>query len=248
MTTEASTFPRFGFPLAPPRMRVVSEWMSTRERSKWPEPPDGNGRPVMLVPGFMAGDTSLTRMAVWLREGGFTLARSGIRWNTGCIEPTVVELQRRLERATDEAGQPALLIGQSRGGSIGRAISVLSPHLIDTLVTLGSPLLDQLAVKPRVWPSIITVGTLGTLGVPGMFSVSCLRGSCCRRTIEATTASFPEPIRFISVYSRSDEIVRWEACLDESAEQLEVDTSHMGMGMDRDVWSALSAQLSMPRP
>jgi pimeloyl-ACP methyl ester carboxylesterase len=200
----------------------------------------------MLIPGFMAGDTSLTRMAVWLRSGGFILARTGIRWNTACMEPTVVELQRRLERATDEAGQPALLVGQSRGGSIARALAVLAPDLVDTVVTLGSPLLDQLAVRAQVWPSILTVGVLGTIGVPGMFGLSCFRGDCCARTLDAITAPFPEHIRFISVYSRSDEVVRWEACLDPFANLLEVDCSHVGMGMCRDVWVALAAKLAAP--
>ena len=46
-------------------------------------------RSILLIPGFMAGDQSLTRMAVWLRTGGFVLSRSGIRWNAGCMEPTV---------------------------------------------------------------------------------------------------------------------------------------------------------------
>jgi pimeloyl-ACP methyl ester carboxylesterase len=247
MSLDASTIPRIGIPLAPPRPRIASEFLSTLDRGSWPEPPIGDGQPVMLIPGFLAGDASLTRMAVWLRSGGYTLARSGIRWNTGCMEPTVVELQRRLERAVEEAGQPALLIGQSRGGSIGRALAVLAPELIDTLVTLGSPLLDQLAVKPRVWPSIVTVGMLGTIGVPGMFSLSCLRGDCCARTVEAVTASFPEHIRFISVYSRSDEVVRWKSCLDLAAIQMEVETSHVGMGMSRDVWSALAAELDASR-
>jgi pimeloyl-ACP methyl ester carboxylesterase len=247
MSIDASTLPRIGIPLAPPRLRIVSEFLSTADRDAWPQPPSGDGRPVMLIPGFMAGDTSLTRMAVWLRAGGYKLARSGIRWNTDCLEPTVVDLQRKLERAVDEAGQPALVVGQSRGGSIGRALSVLSPELIDTLVTLGSPLLDQLAVKARVWPSIVTVGALGTIGVPGMFSVSCVRGSCCERTLEAVTAPFPDHIRFLSVYSRSDEVVRWEACLDEAAVQVEVDTSHVGMGWAREVWTAVAAELNAPR-
>jgi pimeloyl-ACP methyl ester carboxylesterase len=247
MSIDASTIPRIGIPLTSPRPRVAAEFLSTLDRRSWPEPPAGDGRPVMLIPGFLAGDTSLTRMAVWLRSGGYTLARSGIRWNTGCMELTVVELQRRLERAVEQAGQPALLVGQSRGGSIGRALAVLAPDLIDTLVTLGSPLLDQLAVKPRVWPSIITVGALGTIGVPGMFSMSCLRGRCCARSIEAITAPFPEHIRFLSVYSRSDEVVRWESCLDAAATQLEVDTSHIGMGMAREVWTALAGELGVPR-
>src|ERR1700733_791984 len=247
MSIDATTLPRIGIPLAPPRLRLASEFLSTLHRDSWPEPPSGQGRPVMLIPGFMAGDTSLTRMAAWLREGGYTLARTGIRWNTDCMEPTVIELQRRLERAVDEAGQPALVVGQSRGGCIGRALSVLAPDLIDSLVTLGSPLLDQLAVKARVWPSIVTVGTLGTIGVPGMFSVSCLRGNCCARTVEAITAPLPEHIRFVSVYSRSDEVVRWESCLDDAATQVEVDTSHVGMGWAREVWTAVAAVLNAPR-
>jgi hypothetical protein len=81
-----------------------------------------------------------------------------------------------------------------------------------------------------------------------MFSVSCMRGRCCERTLAAVTAPFPEHIRFISVYSRSDEVVRWESCLDEAADLLEVDASHIGMGMARDVWSALAAELAAPRP
>lgn len=247
MSIDASTLPRIGIPLAPPRPRLAAEFLSTLRHDRWPEPPIGGGRPVMLIPGFMAGDTSLTRMAVWLRKGGYTLARSGIRWNTDCMQPTVIELQSRLERAVQEAGQPALVVGQSRGGSIGRALSVLSPELIDSLVTLGSPLLDQLAVKAPVWPSIVTVGALGTIGVPGMFSVSCLRGSCCGHLVEAITAPLPDHIRFISVYSRSDEIVRWESCLDGAAIQVEVDTSHIGMGWAREVWTALAAELNAPR-
>jgi triacylglycerol lipase len=200
----------------------------------------------MLVPGFLAGDTSLTRMAVWLRSGGYELTRSGIAWNTGCMEETVKQLEGRLERGVHSAGQPALIVGQSRGGAIGRALSVLRPELVDTLVTLGSPLLDQLAVKPRVWPSIVTVGTLGTLGVPGMFALSCLRGECCARTREAIAAPFPDGPRFLSLYSRNDEVVRWRACLDPGAEAIEVHTSHVGMGMAREVWSTLTARLPGP--
>jgi pimeloyl-ACP methyl ester carboxylesterase len=243
MATDASTGFGFGLPLAPPRPRVASEWLSTRDSSHWPDPPAGDGQPVMLIPGFLAGDASLTRMAVWLRTGGYVLARSGIRRNTGCMEDIVGDLERRLERAVDAAGRPALLIGQSRGGSIARAMATLRPELVETLVTLGSPLRDQLAVHWRTWPSIIAIGALGTIGVPGMFGAGCLRGECCARTIDAVTSPFPDGVGFISVYSRSDEVVRWEACLDPAAIQLEVDTSHIGMGFSRGVWTALASEL-----
>jgi pimeloyl-ACP methyl ester carboxylesterase len=245
MTSQATTAPRFGLPHAAPRARVLREWLSTRDAAKWPAPPEGDGRPVMLIPGFLAGDPSLTRMALWLRSGGYSLARSGIGWNTGCMEPTVEALAVRLERAVDRTGKPALLIGQSRGGSIGRALTVLRPDLVQTLVTLGSPLLDQLAVTRRVWPSIGAIGLLGTLGVPGMFSLSCLRGACCARTRAAVVGPFPDEVEFVSVYSRNDEVVRWEACLDPFAASLEVQTSHVGMGIAREVWTELAAALAV---
>jgi triacylglycerol lipase len=111
-------------------------------------------------------------------------------------------------------------------------------------VTLGSPVLDQLAVARRVWPTIGAVGLLGTLGVPGMFRLSFWRGDCCARTRSAVTDPFPEGVRFLSLYSRSDEVVHWEACLDPAAEQLEVATSHVGMAVARSVWSALAAELA----
>jgi triacylglycerol lipase len=243
MSTDAPTVPRFGLPLALPRLRALGEWNSTRDRKRWPTPPQGDGRPVMLIPGFMAGDGSLTRMALWLRSGGYELARSGIVWNTGCLEPTVTSLEQRLERAVQRAGRPALLVGQSRGGVIGRVLAVRRPDLVETLVALGSPILDQLAVKRHVWPSIAAVGMLGTLGVPGMFSISCARGDCCAVARTETLASLPGHVRFLSFFSRSDEVVRWEACLDPAATPVEVETSHIGMAMAEPVWSALAAEL-----
>ena len=244
MSTDAGTFPRLGIRLAPSRPRLVAEWLSTTDRRRWPQAPSGDGRPVMLIPGFLAGDQSLTRMAVWLRTGGFLLARSGIRWNVDCMEPIVQSVETRLEREVSAAGCRAVIVGQSRGGSIARAMAVLRPDLVETVVTLGSPLLDQLAIRARTWPSVLGVGLLGTIGVPGLFSWSCFAGDCCARSVTAALAPFPPTVRFISVYSRSDEIVRWEACLDPAAVHIEVDASHLGMGVSRNVWLAVGGELA----
>ncbi len=223
--------------------RIAREWLSTRERATWPDPPAGHGRPVMLIPGFLAGDASLTRMAAWLRGGGWAPVPSGINWNIDCLEPTVERLRVRLCDAVEEHGRPALIVGQSRGGAVGRALTVLYPELVDTLVTLGSPLTDQLAIRSRTWASVGAVGLLGTAGMPGMFSLRCLRGRCCAQTTAALTAPFPAGVGFCSLYSRSDEIVRWRACLDPAATHVEVDTSHIGMAFDRRVWTAVAAAL-----
>jgi pimeloyl-ACP methyl ester carboxylesterase len=141
---DASSFPRLGLPLTPPHPRLLREWRSTANREGWPAAPPGDGRPAILIPGFLAGDESLTRMAIWLRTGGFELTRSGIRWNIGCMESIVASVERRLEDAVQTTGRRALVVGQSRGGTVGRTLAVLRPDLVEALVTLGSPLRDQL--------------------------------------------------------------------------------------------------------
>jgi triacylglycerol lipase len=133
-----------GFPR--PRARpaalptLLRETLSTRDAQRWPAPPPGDGRPAMLVPGFLAGDPSLARMVRWLRGGGWQTIRPAIRLNVDCMEPAVERLEQRLEAAVvAREGRRTLVIGQSRGGLYGWALAVRRPDLVETLVTLGSP-------------------------------------------------------------------------------------------------------------
>lgn len=223
---------------------MVDEWRSTRNQAAWPEPPNGEGRPATLIPGFLAGDPSLTRMAKWLRSGDHELVRSGIRWNVDCMAKTVNSVERRLERAVDADGRRALVVGQSRGGAIGKVLAIRRPDLVETLVTLGSPLRNQTDVHPRVWASIGIVGGLGTAGVPGLLSRECMNGECCRQARGEFYRRFPEDVRFISFYSKGDTVVRYEACLDRAAEHIEVESSHLGMGVDAALWKLFAAELN----
>ena len=50
-------------------------------------------------------------------------------------------------------------------------------------------------------------------------------------------------MRLVSLYSRTDGIVDWRACLDPAAENVEVDASHVGMAVSRDVYRAVAAAL-----
>jgi triacylglycerol lipase len=223
---------------------MLDEWRSTQRQSEWPEPPDGDGRPAILIPGFLAGDPSLTRMAKWLRTGDFSLVRSGIRWNVDCMERTVSSVEGRLEAAVEGDGRRALVVGQSRGGAIGKVLAIRRPDLVETLVTLGSPLLNQTAVHLRVWPSITLVGGLGSAGVPGLLSTECMQGDCCRTARHEFLMRFPDDVRFISFYSKNDTVVKYEACLDPAAEQIEVESSHLGMGVDARLWALLAGELA----
>jgi hypothetical protein len=121
------------------------------------------------------------------------------------------------------------------------------PDLVGGIVTLGSPLTDPLAIHPLVRAQVYAVGALGTVGVRGVFRRSCLWGDCCTDFWADAEAPFPKGVRFLSVYSRSDGIVRWQSCLDPYAEHLEIRASHIGMGMHPRSWRAVASELERLR-
>jgi triacylglycerol lipase len=206
--------------------------------------PDGRGRPALLIPGFLAGDTSLALMGDWLRRGGYRACRTGMRVNADCGGTAVTRLEQRLERVVREQGQRAVVIGQSRGGSFAKVLAVRRPDLVCGLVTLGSPHVDPLAVHPVVRLHVEAVGRLGSLGAPGLFKLSCLNDDCCSSFWQELAKPTPAGVGFVSVYSRSDGIVDWHACLDPAAdEQVEISSSHVGMAVSPAAWKAVASAL-----
>src|SRR4051795_10133172 len=204
----------------------------------------GEDRPVLLIPGFLAGDGSLSTMTRWRRAGGYHTHRAGIRANVSCSEYACDRLEKRLEGFAEATGQRVAIIGQSRGGTFARALAVRRPELVSGIVTLGSPLRDQLAVHPLVRLNVGLVGALGTFGLRGMFSLDCLRGRCCQELRAHVHDPLPDDVGFVSIYSKSDGVVRWQSCLDEDAEHAEVDSSHCGMAVHRDVFRVVAEVLA----
>jgi triacylglycerol lipase len=195
---------------------------------------------VLLVPGFMAGDQSLSVLAGWLRRRGARTARAGMLLNTDCAERAVGGIESRLRRLAEHADKRVTLIGQSRGGELARVAALRNPDLVSTLVMLGSPVLDPLSVGPTVLGAVRSVARLGDLGVPGMLSSKCGDGPCCATFREDLQAPLPPVVRAVAIYSRSDGIVSWEACLDPSAEHVEVESSHGGMSVNARVYRVLA--------
>lgn len=205
---------------------------------------DGRGRPVMLIPGFLAGDASLGPMAAWLKRAGYRPARAGMRANVDCSGALVGKLEERLERVVREQGMRAVVIGQSRGGALAKVLAVRRPELVAGVVTLGSPQLAPLAVHPLVRVPLHAVGTLGSLGAPGLFRRSCLDGECCAEFWSDLAGPLPARVGLVAVYSRSDGIVDWRACLDPHAdEQVEIAASHLGMAVSPAAWKAIASAL-----
>ena len=204
---------------------------------------DGAGQPVLLIPGFLAGDDSLRVMARWLKGTGHHPSRAGIRVNVGCSGKAIERLEERLERLVAERGARAAVIGHSRGGTFARVLARRRPDLVAGVVMLGTSQADPFAVHPLVRAQIAAIRTLGRLGVPGLFSHGCLEGDCCADFWKAFEAPPRRGVRYVSVYSRTDGVVHWEACLDPAAEAVEVSSSHCGMAVHPDVFRVVADRL-----
>jgi triacylglycerol lipase len=206
--------------------------------------PAGEHRPVLLIPGFMAGDLSLGTMSSWLRRAGYCVHRTGIRANFDCSEEACTKLEARLEHMAGRHGERVIVIGQSRGGVFAKALAARRPELVEGIVTLGSPVMGQLSVHPLVLAQVGLVSALGTAHVPGMFSWSCLKGECCSRFRAALEGPFPDDVGYVALYSKSDGIVQWRSCLDPAADaRVEVSASHCGMGVNAQAFLAVADAL-----
>ena len=227
---ELRFWPELAALLSDPRF-----WSPARKRSR---------QPVLLIPGFLAGDASLTVMAGWLRRRGHRVRTSGIHLNVGCSGRDL----DRLDAALTAFDEPVVIIGQSRGGTLARALAARHPDRVAALVTLGSPVLDPLAVSSSVLATIRSVAFLGDLGVPGLFSTACRDGDCCAEFRSLLTAPLPEGAPALALYSRTDAIVDWRACLDPAAECVEIDGSHCGMAVNAQVYRELERLIDKAPP
>jgi triacylglycerol lipase len=205
--------------------------------------PDAGGQPVVLIPGFLAGDDSLRLMTRWLQRTGHHTSKAGMRVNIDCSESAVSRVEERIEALAEDRHQRVAIVGQSRGGNLARVLAVRRPDIVSGVVALGSPQLDPLAIHPIVRVPVLAVGALGTLGAPGLFRRSCRSGRCCERFWDDMRADFPPGVGYVSIYSRSDGIVDWHACLDPAAEHVEIQASHCGMAVSVQAYRATAEAL-----
>jgi triacylglycerol lipase len=204
---------------------------------------DGCARPVLLIPGFLAGDGSLAVMSNWLGRCGYRPKSAGMVANVDCSSAALARLEPKLERLVSEQGCRAAIVGQSRGGSLAKVLARRRPDLVCGIVTLGSPELRPLAVHPLVRLQVEAVSRLGSLGAPRLFRRACLDGDCCAAFWDDLAAPLPRGVGFVSVYSRTDGIVDWRACLATGAEHVEIGSSHIGMAINPSAWRAVAAAL-----
>jgi pimeloyl-ACP methyl ester carboxylesterase len=191
-----------------------------------------DGDPVVLVPGFMAGDASLIPLARALRERGHRTYRSRIHANVGCTAAAAAQLESRLESVVVRRGRRVTVVGHSLGGLLARGLAVRRPDLVSGIVTLGSPMLAPGAHHVALTRSLDALVRLSRAGVPGLMALDCVAGDCARTSFDESRLPIPPEVSFTAVYSRRDGIVDWRACLDPLATAVEVRSSHLGMVFD----------------
>lgn len=199
--------------------------------------------PVILVPGFMAGDGTLSLMAHALRARGFRTYRSHIHANVGCTLNAAAQLESRLEAIASRRGSRVQVVGHSLGGMIARGIAVRRPDLVAGIVTMGSPMLAPGAHHVALSWGVDTLVRLSRAGVPGLMSEDCVAGSCARQSFEESREPVASDVGFTAIYSKRDGIVDWRACVDPVAVPVEVTASHCGMAIDPRVIDQVSAAL-----
>jgi pimeloyl-ACP methyl ester carboxylesterase len=215
--------------------RLAWSQLGRRVLTHRPYAGQGAGRdvdPVVLVPGFLAGDATLSLMARALRELGHRTYRSHIRANVGCTVQAADELESRIESVVARRGRRVRIVGHSLGGMLARGLAVRRPDLVSGIVTLGSPMLAPGAHHASLTHSLDALVRLSRAGVPGLMALDCIAGDCARVSFDESRRPLPAEVAFTAVFSRRDGIVDWRACIDPLATAVEVRSSHLGMAVD----------------
>lgn len=204
--------------------------------------------PVLLVPGFMAGDYTLAALGRTLRREGFRTYRAGITLaNKSCTLDTADLLEARLEAIVARREQRVQLVGHSLGGMLSRGLAARRPDLVSGIVTMGSPVLAPGAHHRALGVLVLGLVGLSKVGVAGVMNETCVGGECALESFQESQVALPADVAYTAIYSRNDGIIDWRACLDPAATHVEVSASHVGMALDPRVSDQVLAALTAHR-
>ncbi len=200
--------------------------------------PRGDGRAVLLVPGFLSGDWSLAVLHNWLRRIGYRPFNSGIQFNVQHSERMVASLRTRLTEVRSEVHERVTLVGHSRGGVLAKVLSSRVPNSVEQVIGLGSPFADQLDVRPITNVAVGVVRTANELRFGRNFQ---LEGRFAHELLQ------PPAVPTTSIYTRSDDVVNFRSCLRPDIPAIPVWGSHNGLVVNPEVYRLLGRLLARPR-
>jgi triacylglycerol lipase len=208
--------------------------------------PHGDGTPVLLVPGFLAGDSSLLVMRRWLERIGYRPFDSGITMNVDCSDRALGRLDARLAKVHAATGRPVALVGHSRGAHFAKALAHWRPKRTSRVISIGAGLDTPFDISVPTKAAVAAVRATHQRLDPRLAERGCLTDGCGCGFARHYGAPFPADIPLTSIYTREDGVVWWEACVVPYAENVEVTGSHIGLAFNRKVYKILAHTLAAP--
>ena len=205
--------------------------------------PHGNGEPVVLLPPAAAGDWLMPVMQSWLRRIGYFGYRSSIGLHVDCSDRTMSKVLPRVAQIAERSDRPVTLVGHSRGGLLARAITAARPDLVERVITLASPLNEPFAVTNLTLAAAANVARNRLGRDPERLTMGCMTQACAcsyGRFFRAPLQDTP----LISLFTRHDDVVRWQSCLAEGARNIEIRGTHVGLLASRNVYTTLAHALA----
>ncbi len=204
----------------------------------WPlltSAPRGDGHPILVLPGFTAGDESTLVLRRFLSRLNYVPHAWEQGQNTGSFD-VQERLVAHFYRLTANLDRKISLIGQSLGGVYARALARQFPDRIRQVITLGSPFSSQ---GPEATNALVA----------RLFQyMSGMTAEEMRdQMLVLPEASLSVPTT--AIYSKSDGVVHWSSCLEldgEQSENVEVLGSHSGMAHNPLVFHVLADRLAQP--
>ena len=183
-----------------------------------------HGYPILVIPGFMASHISTAPMRQLLDRLGYETIDWGLGRNYARLEEIDV-LSDKIEGLYEEYGQKLTIIGWSLGGIYARRLATLQAGKTRRVITLGSPYRHLDAPNYANW----------------LFQLfQRMRSQEKRQEPKwVEDLKLPIPVPSVAIYSKTDGIVPWQACMDaddqSDHQNIEVNGSHIGLGMNQEV-------------
>jgi pimeloyl-ACP methyl ester carboxylesterase len=194
----------------------------------------GDDHPVLILPGFLAGDASTAPLRSILQSQGYWAHGWRLGRNLGPTPDIVDGLVERLHTLHDRHDRPVSLIGWSLGGMYARRLARRWPELVRQVITLGSPFRITADDRSSVSGLFDALKPTHAVGVdqllPGM-------------------DAGPLAVPATAIYTRTDGVVRWWQCIETisaTTENIEVRGSHSGLGFNPAAIYAISDRLAQP--
>ena len=202
--------------------------------------PRGDGHPVLLVPGFTAGDATMVGLQMFLRSRGYQVETWGFGRNTGFKLKFSQALEQKLRFMHHRHHRKVSLVGWSLGGVYSFYAAHSAPECVRSVVSLGSPMrfsVDEVKVP-------LAVQALYRYFAHPMGPVAHLSN------VRAKVLREPPPVPSTCVYSEGDGVVPAEAARMETSdpqhENIWVPGSHLGLGFNAAVMWILADRLAQP--